>query len=381
MRRLILSALLLWPALASAQGTVTTSYPPGLFSFMYNGLGCTGGQVVRRNVGGTAFECATIGGSGDVVGPASATDNAIVRFDGTTGKLVQDSYVTLGDASAPTMTFAQGTLTADAPAIYHTATWNNAGTVFYGLVADITDTASAATSSPLDIRVGGISRMRLQKNGYLVVGDPAIGGGVVLDDGSEWISGDNGSRLDFYSAGQSSMQVSSGDSRMTVQSDMNIGWTSSATSANAGPDTYFSRSSAGVAQINGGTGGLRLAALSVLDSASNNYYTLTRSDLAADRNLALPLLTADDTFAVLGLAQTYTARRTFGAGLTLSSGQVIEGTEAAAPGTPAAGQVILYAKTGTPGEFCAKDDAGTETCMSAGGGSSDPSLYIAYGGL
>lgn len=32
------------------------------------------------------------------VGPASATDNAIARFDGTTGKLVQDSGVTITDA-------------------------------------------------------------------------------------------------------------------------------------------------------------------------------------------------------------------------------------------------------------------------------------------
>lgn len=31
------------------------------------------------------------GGSGDVVGPASATDSAIVLFDGTTGKLIKDS--------------------------------------------------------------------------------------------------------------------------------------------------------------------------------------------------------------------------------------------------------------------------------------------------
>jgi hypothetical protein len=120
----------------------------------------------------------------------------------------------------------------------------------------------------------------------------------------------------------------------------------------------------------------------IADSASDHYYTITRSDIAADRNLALPLLTADDTFDVLGLAQTFSARKTFGAGVTISSGQVIEGTEAAAPGTPAAGQVILYAKSGTPGEWCSKDDAGVETCMSAGsGGSSDPSLYIAYGGL
>jgi hypothetical protein len=39
------------------------------------------------------------GGSGDVVGPGSATDNAIVRFDSTTGKLVQDSAVTIADTS------------------------------------------------------------------------------------------------------------------------------------------------------------------------------------------------------------------------------------------------------------------------------------------
>lgn len=37
------------------------------------------------------------GGSGDVVGPASATDNAITRYDGTTGKLIQNSTVTLDD--------------------------------------------------------------------------------------------------------------------------------------------------------------------------------------------------------------------------------------------------------------------------------------------
>lgn len=37
-------------------------------------------------------------GSGDVVGPASATDNALCRFDTTTGKLIQNSTATLSDA-------------------------------------------------------------------------------------------------------------------------------------------------------------------------------------------------------------------------------------------------------------------------------------------
>jgi len=38
-------------------------------------------------------------GTGDVVGPASATDNAVARFDGTTGKLIQNSAVTIADTT------------------------------------------------------------------------------------------------------------------------------------------------------------------------------------------------------------------------------------------------------------------------------------------
>ncbi len=39
-------------------------------------------------------------GDGDVDGPASSTDNAVARFDGTTGKLIQNSLVTVSDAGA-----------------------------------------------------------------------------------------------------------------------------------------------------------------------------------------------------------------------------------------------------------------------------------------
>lgn len=53
---------------------------------------------------------ATGGGTGDVVGPASATDNAIVRFDSTTGKLVQDSGITIADGASGTLS---GTNTGD----------------------------------------------------------------------------------------------------------------------------------------------------------------------------------------------------------------------------------------------------------------------------
>jgi len=49
------------------------------------------------------------GGSGDVVGPASGTDNALVRFDGATGKLVQNGLASESDS---------GVITADGLLIY-----------------------------------------------------------------------------------------------------------------------------------------------------------------------------------------------------------------------------------------------------------------------
>lgn len=46
-----------------------------------------------------------VGGAktGDVVGPASSTDNALIRFDGVTGKLVQNSNAILADGGALTV--------------------------------------------------------------------------------------------------------------------------------------------------------------------------------------------------------------------------------------------------------------------------------------
>lgn len=41
---------------------------------------------------------ATPAGSGNVSGPASSTDNALARFDSTTGTILQDSQITLGDS-------------------------------------------------------------------------------------------------------------------------------------------------------------------------------------------------------------------------------------------------------------------------------------------
>jgi hypothetical protein len=65
-------------------------------------------------------------GSGDVVGPASATDDALARFNGTTGKLIQSSTATLTDAGLLTVSDASVTGTLTAPHIHG----NLAGAVY-----------------------------------------------------------------------------------------------------------------------------------------------------------------------------------------------------------------------------------------------------------
>ncbi len=52
------------------------------------------------------------GGTGDVVGPASSTDNAIARFDLTTGKLIQNSSVIVDDSGSITGVASLAAVTA-----------------------------------------------------------------------------------------------------------------------------------------------------------------------------------------------------------------------------------------------------------------------------
>lgn len=90
-------------------------------------------------------------GSGDVVGPASATDNAIARYDLTTGKLIQNSSVVISD-NGEILLAAGGT--ADAPIKYQSGTNLSAaeagaseydGTNFYKTI----DTTSGRGISPV----------------------------------------------------------------------------------------------------------------------------------------------------------------------------------------------------------------------------------------
>ena len=74
---------------------------------------------------------------GDVDGPASATDNAVARFDGTTGKLIQNSTVTIADTTGD----IAGATSLTSPA----ATNLTLGTGSYGTALTVASATGAAT--------------------------------------------------------------------------------------------------------------------------------------------------------------------------------------------------------------------------------------------
>ena len=88
-----------------AAAVASTDYAPATTGTSSQLLGSNGsGGFSNITVGsGLTYSAGTLsasgGGTGDVVGPASATDNAVVRFDGTTGKLIQNSAVTIADST------------------------------------------------------------------------------------------------------------------------------------------------------------------------------------------------------------------------------------------------------------------------------------------
>jgi len=81
-----------------SSGTLDGDRLPSISSTKLGGVPATGtpsGKYLKDD----ASWATPTGGSGDVVGPGSATDNAAVRFDTTTGKLVQNSVVTIDDTT------------------------------------------------------------------------------------------------------------------------------------------------------------------------------------------------------------------------------------------------------------------------------------------
>lgn len=139
--------------------------------------GCTiiAGQTAVVAWNGSDF---VLVASGDVDGPASATDNAIVRFNGTSGKIVQNSDVTIADTTGTITTpgqFVSTVSTGTAPMQVSSAT------VVTNLNADLLDgkdwaapaaigtgTPAAGTFTQLDLVAQGDLRFQDASGGEYV---------------------------------------------------------------------------------------------------------------------------------------------------------------------------------------------------------------------
>jgi len=172
----------------------------------------TNGQVLTADSAeATGMKWSTSSGSGDVLGPASATDNAVVRFDATTGKLIQNSVVTIADSTGNmagvgtlnthtlpggTGTLAltsqitgtnSGTNTGDqttvsgnagtATALQTARTIN--GTSFDG-TANVTVTAAAGTLTGATLAAGVTASSLTSFGAAMILGTPASGVGTNL---------------------------------------------------------------------------------------------------------------------------------------------------------------------------------------------------------
>lgn len=91
-------------------------------------------------------------GGGDVVGPSSATDNGIARFDTTTGKLLQDSNCTIDDSGNLA---CDGTITAGptpTPSANFKDSNATAGDINAQIAANATDTGDGTEDVDVDFK-------------------------------------------------------------------------------------------------------------------------------------------------------------------------------------------------------------------------------------
>jgi hypothetical protein len=89
---------------------------------------------------------------GDVVGPTGATDNAVARYDTTTGKLLQNSVVLIGDTGSVTGVNA---LTAESLVVNNNATLGSSNTDTLDVNARITTDLEPNVNNAKDIGTSG----------------------------------------------------------------------------------------------------------------------------------------------------------------------------------------------------------------------------------
>ena len=165
-----------------------------------------------------------------------------------TGYAPIDNPTFTGVVTAPQFIATGGTITANAPGLDVTQTWNNGAATFYGIRANFVTTAfNGATSYLMDVQVGGVSKFGIDISGIIYCG----GGMFGVDINTAGIMLDGGSTVVGFNAVAGKYQLTCdpayGVATIAVASDCAIGWNND-TNLMSSPlqDTLLYRDAAGV---------------------------------------------------------------------------------------------------------------------------------------
>ncbi len=170
----------------------------------------TAGSGISITNGSGAITIAASGG-GDVTGPASSTDNAVTRFDSTTGKLIQNSSVTIADDGAITAPAAGSVIPfyyANQAAFPSATTYHGAlahshadGAMYFAHAGSWVKILDGNTD--VTVAQGGTGLSTLTANNVILGNGassvqfvaPSTAGNVLTSDGTTWTSSAPGASI------------------------------------------------------------------------------------------------------------------------------------------------------------------------------------------
>ncbi len=304
---------------------------------------------------------------GDVVGPASATDNAIVRFDGTTGKLIQNSGISIDDSNELDCVGAGGLVIKngvarilDASDVGAGATGNYVRVENAASGSDPQIVVSANADAAVDLNIVPVGTGHLQVNGVNVLvsggplgtpssgtltnctGLPVAGGGTGVSSIaalSIWLANSANVITSVTPGAGQSIRINAGNTAweaytpgsggghtikdeggagLTARTYLNFIGAGVAATDNAGTDSTdvtipADMILASTQTITGaktfGTIGGAVGKL-ILAGSTSGSTILNAAAVAGSGTITLP--TGTDTLAGLATAQTWTAAQTFG---------------------------------------------------------------------
>jgi len=272
-------------------------------------------------------------GTGDVVGPASATDNAITRFDLTTGKLIQNSLVTVADDGAivaPQVGSIIPFYFANQAAFPSAATYHGAlahshsdGAMFFAhggvwnrLLDDVTDVTVAQGGTGLSTLTANNVILGNGASAPLFVA-PSTSGNVLTSNGTTW---------------QSTTPASGGTVTSASVVSAN-GFAGTVATATTTPAITLTTSISGVLKGNG-------TAISAA-TAGTDYVTPTGTETLTNKTIAFGSNTLSDV-ASLSTAQTFTSTKTFAGSSSVLAEVLTNAAEVATISATAATGTINY---------------------------------------